>query len=58
MTDKLLDEVWEWLKKTAKEKKLDYIAKDGKEVIRDRKNKVFYIKCQAKDFQKTRVVNL
>lgn len=56
--NKKIEEIWEWMKKEAIEQKLSIIEKDGKEIIIDKKNKSFYIKYKAKDFQEPRVINV
>jgi hypothetical protein len=53
-----LNEVWEWMKKVAREKELNYIEKDGKEIIIDKNNKTFFLKCKAKYFQEPRIMNI
>lgn len=47
----MIDEIWKKMVKIAIEKKLDYKIQGNKEMIIDIKNKVFYIKCKAKDIQ-------
>lgn len=51
-----IDEIWDKMKKVAFEKKLDYVTKDGKEIIIDKVNKAFYMKCKARDFRMESVV--
>ena len=50
-----LNKLWDEMVKWSFEMKMDYIIKDGKEIIIDRKNKQFFIKCRAKDLQNTEI---
>ena len=46
-----LEEFWKRMVKLSFEKKMDYVTRDGKEMIIDVKNQQFFLKCKAKDFR-------